>query len=100
MSAFDAQMPRVPVLLVTGFLGSGKTTLVNRLLKLGDFSRAAVVVNEYGEVSIDHMLVEAPRYRMRVVDSGCLCGHPNQKDPGCCEPGSECCGNITEWGCC
>ena len=75
MSAFDAQMPRVPVLLVTGFLGSGKTTLVNRLLKLGDFSRAAVVVNEYGEVSIDHMLVEAPRYRMRVVDSGCLCGH-------------------------
>ena len=34
MPAFDAQMPRVPVLLVTGFLGSGKTTLVNRLLKL------------------------------------------------------------------
>ena len=75
MSAFDAQSARVPVLLVTGFLGSGKTTLVNRLLKLNDFSRAAVVVNEYGEVSIDHVLVEAPRYRMRVVDSGCLCGH-------------------------
>lgn len=75
MSAFDAQTPRVPVLLVTGFLGSGKTTLVNRLLKLHDFSRAAVVVNEYGEVSIDHVLVQAPRYRMRVVDSGCLCGH-------------------------
>lgn len=75
MPAFDAQIPRVPVLLVTGFLGSGKTTLVNRLLRLNDFSRAAVVVNEYGEVSIDHVLVEAPRYRMRVVDSGCLCGH-------------------------
>jgi G3E family GTPase len=75
LSAFDAQTPRVPVLLVAGFLGSGKTTLVNRLLKLKDFSRAAVVVNEYGEVSIDHVLVEAPRYRMRVVDSGCLCGH-------------------------
>ncbi len=75
MSAFAAQSARVPVLLVTGFLGSGKTTLVNRLLKLNDFSRAAVVVNEYGEVSIDHVLVEAPRYRMRVVDSGCLCGH-------------------------
>jgi len=73
LRAFDAQP--VPVLLVTGFLGSGKTTLVNRLLKLNDFSRAAVVVNEYGEVSIDHVLVEAPRYRMRVVDSGCLCGH-------------------------
>lgn len=75
MPAFDAQIPRVPVLLVTGFLGSGKTTLVNRLLRLNDFSRAAVVVNEYGEASIDHVLVEAPRYRMRVVDSGCLCGH-------------------------
>jgi G3E family GTPase len=75
LPAFDAQIPRVPVLLVTGFLGSGKTTLVNRLLKLNHFSRAAVVVNEYGEVSIDHVLVEAPRYRMRVVDSGCLCGH-------------------------
>jgi G3E family GTPase len=75
LSAFDAQTPRVPVLLVAGFLGSGKTTLVNRLLKLKDFSRAAVVINEYGEVSIDHVLVEAPRYRMRVVDSGCLCGH-------------------------
>jgi G3E family GTPase len=75
LSAFAVQSARVPVLLVTGFLGSGKTTLVNRLLKINDFSRAAVVVNEYGEVSIDHMLVEAPRYRMRVVDSGCLCGH-------------------------
>jgi G3E family GTPase len=36
------------------------------------------VVNEYGEVSIDHVLVEAPRYRMRVVDSGCLCGHVHE----------------------
>ena len=43
--------------------------------RLTDFSRAAVVVNEYGEVSIDHVLVEAPRHRMRVIDGGCLCGH-------------------------
>ena len=48
LSAFEAQAPRVPVLLVTGFLGSGKTTLVNRLLKTQAFARAAVVVNEYG----------------------------------------------------
>ncbi len=72
-------MPRVPVILVTGFLGSGKTTLVNRLLKTQPFARAAVVVNEYGEVSIDHVLVEAPRYRMRLVDSGCLCGHMHEE---------------------
>jgi G3E family GTPase len=72
------QAPRVPVLLVTGFLGSGKTTLVNRLLKARAFARAAVVVNEFGEVSIDHVLVEAPRHRMRVIDGGCLCGHVHE----------------------
>lgn len=79
MSALGAQTPRVPVLLVTGFLGSGKTTLVNRLLKTRAFARAAVVVNEYGEVSIDHVLVEAPRRRMRVIDSGCLCAHVHEE---------------------
>ncbi len=79
MSSLHTQTPRVPVLLVTGFLGSGKTTLVNRLLKAQAFARAAVVVNEYGEVSIDHALVEAPRWRMRVIDSGCLCGHVHEE---------------------
>ena len=79
MSALEAQAPRVPVLLVTGFLGSGKTTLVNRLLKTRAFARAAVVVNEYGEVSIDHVLVQAPRRRMRVIDGGCLCAHVHEE---------------------
>jgi G3E family GTPase len=79
LSSSHTQAPRVPVLLVTGFLGSGKTTLVNRLLKAQPFARAAVVVNEYGEVSIDHALVQAPRWRMRVIDSGCLCGHVHEE---------------------
>jgi G3E family GTPase len=79
LSGFEAQPPRVPVLLITGFLGSGKTTLVNRLLKTRAFARAAVVVNEYGEVSIDHVLVQAPRRRMRVIDGGCLCGHVHEE---------------------
>ncbi len=79
MSAFEPPAPRVPVLLVTGFLGSGKTTLVNRLLKTRVFARAAVVVNEYGEISIDHVLVRAPRRRMRVIDGGCLCGHVHEE---------------------
>ncbi|MES1266010.1 MAG: GTP-binding protein, partial [Variovorax sp.] len=79
MSLSEAQSPRIPVLLVTGFLGSGKTTLVNRLLKTQAFARAAVVINEYGKVSIDHVLVSAPRYRMRVIDSGCLCGHVHEE---------------------
>jgi G3E family GTPase len=79
LSVVEARAPRVPVLLVTGFLGSGKTTLVNRLLKTRAFARAAVVVNEYGEVSIDHVLVEAPRRRMRVIDGGCLCAHVHEE---------------------
>lgn len=79
MSVSEAPAPRTPVIVVTGFLGSGKTTLVNRLLKTQAFARAAVVVNEYGEVSIDHVLVEAPRYRMRIVDTGCLCGHMHEE---------------------
>lgn len=79
MSISEAHPPRIPVILVTGFLGSGKTTLVNRLLKTQVFSRAAVVINEYGKVSIDHVLVAAPRYRMRVIDSGCLCGHVHEE---------------------
>jgi G3E family GTPase len=79
LSTVEAQARRVPVLLVTGFLGSGKTTLVNRLLKTRAFARAAVVVNEYGEVSIDHLLVQAPRRRMRVIDGGCLCDHVHEE---------------------
>jgi G3E family GTPase len=75
----DPQAPRVPVLLVTGFLGSGKTTLVNRLLKTPPFARAAVVVNEFGQVSVDHVLVTAPRERVRVIDAGCLCGHIHEE---------------------
>jgi G3E family GTPase len=78
LAAYELAGHRVPVILITGFLGSGKTTLVNRLLKAETFARAAVVVNEYGEVSVDHVLVEAPRRRMRVIDSSCLCGHVHE----------------------
>lgn len=70
---------RIPVVLVTGFLGSGKTTVVNRLLKSEAFVRSAVVVNEYGEVSVDHVFIAAPRSRMRVIDGGCLCGHVHEE---------------------
>lgn len=70
---------RIPVVLVTGFLGSGKTTLVNRVLKTKAYAHTAVVVNEFGEVSIDHVLIDAPSRRMRIVDSGCLCGHVHEE---------------------
>ena len=78
-SVCDSAGPRIPVLLVTGFLGSGKTTLINHFLRTKPFERAAVVVNEFGQVSIDHVLVAAPRSRMRVIDSGCLCGHVHEE---------------------
>jgi len=70
----DAAAAPVPVWLITGFLGSGKTTLVNRLLRDAALSQAAVVVGEYGEVGVDHVLIEAPSKRVRLVDSGCICG--------------------------
>jgi len=70
---------RLPVVLVTGYLGSGKTTLVNRLLKTAAYARAAVVVNEFGEVSVDHVLLDAPPRRTRIVDSGCICGHVHEE---------------------
>jgi len=51
----------IPVSVLTGFLGSGKTTLLNRLLALPDLRGTAVVVNEFGEVGIDHDLIAQAR---------------------------------------
>ncbi len=64
---------RIPVTLLTGFLGSGKTTLLNRLIGTPAFERAAVVMNEFGEMAIDHLLVAAPLEHLVVLDNGCIC---------------------------
>jgi G3E family GTPase len=64
---------RIPVSIVTGFLGSGKTTLINRLLKRPDMNRVAVIVNELGEQSIDHDLVQVSSEQMMLLNNGCLC---------------------------
>lgn len=59
-------------MVVTGFLGSGKTTLVNRLVKA---SESLVIVNEFGEVPVDHALVEGSREKAIPLPNGCLCCH-------------------------
>jgi G3E family GTPase len=75
MSLFerDKSAERLPVSLVTGFLGSGKTTLLNRLLRHPEMKDSAVIINEYGEVGLDHLLVEAIDGEVAVLASGCVC---------------------------
>jgi G3E family GTPase len=62
-----------PVTLVTGFLGSGKTTLLQRLLLQPALSDTAVLINEFGEIGLDHHLLERIDETMVVLQSGCLC---------------------------
>ncbi len=64
---------KLPVVLVTGFLGSGKTTLISRLLRRPELGETAVIVNELGEVAIDHHLLRRVDERTVVLDSGCVC---------------------------
>jgi G3E family GTPase len=67
-------MPQpIPVSVLTGFLGSGKTTLLNRLLKDPELTDTAVIINEFGEVSIDHLLVEKASEGVIELADGCLC---------------------------
>ena len=62
-----------PVTLLTGFLGSGKTTLLNRLLKHPSMQETAVLINEFGAVSIDHLLVREASENIMVMSNGCIC---------------------------
>ncbi len=63
----------IPITILTGFLGSGKTTVLNNLLERPELGDCAVLINEYGEASIDHLLVRQIAEDVVVLDSGCLC---------------------------
>jgi G3E family GTPase len=69
----DKPDARVPVTLLTGFLGAGKTTLLNQLVRDPAAGRIAVVMNELGEVGLDHDLIEAATEETVLMRSGCLC---------------------------
>lgn len=66
-------MTRLPVSIITGFLGSGKTTLLNRLLQDPAMAGAAVIINEFGEIGLDHLLIATPSENTVLLSSGCIC---------------------------
>jgi len=63
----------VPVTVITGFLGSGKTTLLANLLRDPALERTAVIINEFGAVGLDHLLVEASDEQILTLEGGCVC---------------------------
>lgn len=71
MTAVAAERP--PVSIITGYLGSGKTTLLNRLLRDPGMARAAVIINEFGEVALDHLFIATPGDNTVLLANGCLC---------------------------
>jgi G3E family GTPase len=70
MSTFS---DKIPVTILTGFLGAGKSTLLNRILKDPAMKDAAVIINEFGDVGIDHLLVESSGDSIIELSDGCLC---------------------------
>ena len=62
-----------PVTVITGFLGSGKTTLLSALLKKEEMKNVAVIINEFGEIGLDHALVEHSDENIVELQNGCIC---------------------------
>lgn len=69
----EAAPNRIPVSLITGFLGAGKTTLINHLVTQPGMSDTALIINEFGEIGLDNMLVETAIENTLVLENGCIC---------------------------
>jgi G3E family GTPase len=65
--------PPIPLTVLTGFLGAGKTSLLNRMLKDPALANSLVIINEFGEIGLDHLFVEKVDGDMMMMSSGCLC---------------------------
>ena len=70
MSTFPAN---IPITIITGFLGSGKTTLLSAFLKQKNMTNTAVIINEFGEVGLDHNLIETTDENIVELQNGCIC---------------------------
>ena len=69
----DPKPNRIPVSVITGFLGSGKTTLLNHLVGQKGMQSTVVIINEFGEVGLDHVLVESAIENVLLLENGCIC---------------------------
>jgi len=69
----DPLAGKIPVTIITGFLGSGKTTLISELVRHPEMNRVALVINEVGEIGIDHDLVESSTENISLLSNGCIC---------------------------
>lgn len=70
----DSSLPnRIPISVVTGFLGSGKTTLINHLVQQKGMQATALIINEFGEIGLDHILVESAFENTLLLENGCIC---------------------------
>jgi G3E family GTPase len=69
----DSLASKIPVTIITGFLGSGKTTLISELVRHPEMNRVALVINEVGEIGIDHDLIESSTENISLLSNGCIC---------------------------